>query len=128
MSARMAAAALAWLTLAAAAPARADIYSHMERKSGLTILSNIAPSQSAPVKSAAPATPRLEAFTPSAFPRVSAARQRTLDDGRRAILLAELSREQQSYGAAAAARAERDVLRRHQANIFALERELRAIP
>ncbi|MES2320128.1 MAG: hypothetical protein V4631_21840 [Pseudomonadota bacterium] len=129
MSARCAGWMLGALLIAPAC-AQAAIFSHVDPGSGLTILSNVDAGRAETVKKLAPtptqAARAAAAATPADFPRVSAARQRERDGGRRAILMAELAGEQQALGTAAAARAQADVLHRHQANIAALQRELNA--
>ena len=128
MSVRRAALALSALLLIPAS-AQAAIFRHVDPGSGLTILSNVDAASAGAVKNVAPASVQAgkgATATPADFPRVSAARQQERDGGRRAILMAELASEQQSFGAAAAAHAQLDVLHRHQANIAALQRELDA--
>jgi hypothetical protein len=115
-----------WLA-SAAAPcwAGGEVYSHIDRVSGMVVLNNVPP----PARSAAGPAPgralgaRAKA-TSTAFPSVSPVRQRELDVDRRAILQDELNEEQRSLAAASGARAARDVLARHAANIAALQREL----
>lgn len=117
--------------------AQAGIYTHVDPKTGMTIISNVeqprapaltpvaaAPGQSAPVTGAAQSARQA---APADFPRISAERQRAFDGDRRAILLAELASEQAALGAALAARAAGDVTHRHQNNISSLQRELRAL-
>jgi hypothetical protein len=119
-------ACLLWLA-SAAAPCRAggEVYSHIDRVSGMVVLNNVPP----PARSAAAPAPgraigaKAQA-TSADFPSVSPVRQRELDVDRRAILQDELNEEQRSLAAASGARAARDVLARHAANIAALQREL----
>lgn len=118
---------LAGVALMGAAPVHAEIFTHVDDKSGLTILSNVSPGRAPAIHNATPAQRGGVAGTGAAFPRVTVARQRTLDVGRRTILLDELTSERRSLQTAAARRAEGDVLRRHQTNITALERELRGV-
>lgn len=77
-----------------------------------------------PVKATKPMTAaRLRA----GFPFIGAERQKTLDQGRRDILLDELVREQRLLASANDTNAAPDVLHRHTLNIAALERELGAL-
>lgn len=115
------------IALLAPAIAPAAIFSHVDVDSGLTILNNVGPDRPRSVKTVSASPVRAsKTAAPSDFPRVSAAHQQAMDGGRRAILMAELSQEQQALDAAAAAGAQAEVLHRHQANIAALQRELRA--
>lgn len=114
-------AALAALVLAPGV--QAGIYSHVDPATGMTIFSNVAPVGPVPAARAGTAS----RAAPAGFPHVSAERQRELDGGRRAILQAELSSEQQALASAAAAKAAAETLHRHQTNIAALQRELRAL-
>ncbi len=113
------------LGAALAAPhASAAIFSHADKHTGLVTISNVPP-QGAPfaIKSVA-----ATASAAAQFPRVSVARQQQLDQGRRTILLAELANEQKALSAALSAGAAGTDLRRHEANLAALQRELRASP
>jgi hypothetical protein len=113
-----------------ALPVWAEVFVRVDPGTGMSILSNVAPSRVAPAPERtpvpAPTVHRVAASGAVAtFPRVTTEQQHDLDGGRRAILLAELEAEQQDYKKAAGGGAAADVLARHAANIEALKRELR---
>jgi hypothetical protein len=99
------------------------VYAHVDPVSGMTILNNVPPEGREPASRPAPVAHAQMA----GFPRVTGARQRELDGGRRNILRTELSSEQQALSTAIAAQAAQDVVQRHVANIAALQRELAAM-
>jgi hypothetical protein len=106
--------------------AHADIHTRVE-PGGLVVISNVAPVSTAAVTTPAPARAQ-PAVAPRAglqqasFPRVTPDQQRSRDADRRAILQEELAAEQ-----TALARAQGEQLRRHQANVAALQRELQSV-
>jgi hypothetical protein len=119
-------ACLLWLA-SAAAPCRGggEVYSHIDRVSGMVVLNNVPPrARPAPAPAPGRAIGARAQATAAVFPSVSPLRQRELDVDRRAILQDELNEEQRSLAAASGGRATRDVLARHAANIAALRREL----
>ena len=105
--------------------ALAEVHVHVERGSGMTILSNVAPSETAAVKPMRRTA--VTTATPADFPTVSPARQKQLDASRKEILSAELAADQQALAQASARQAAEDILRRHLANVDALKRELAGI-
>lgn len=115
-------ACLLWLALSAT-PCRAggEVYTHVDRVSGMVVLSNVPPPAS---MAPAHVVQDKARAAPAAFTRVTPARQREMDADRRAILEDELNEERRALAAASGARAAREVLTRHAANIAALQREL----
>lgn len=105
---------------------QAGIYTHVDPDSGMTVISNIASGPATAARRSRMVTQAVRP-APADFPRMSKDRQRELDDGRRTILDTELAAEQQALSTAAARRAEAAVLHRHQTNIEALKRELKAM-
>lgn len=114
------------LALAPGAFAQAAVFTFVEPRTGLVVLSNTrgGAAQAFPVPEQMALTKRQDLIGADQFPRVSASRQWELDGGRRAILLEELKVEQQKLKLATIERAATDVLNRHAANIAALQREL----
>jgi hypothetical protein len=115
--------------LAFAGASQAGVFTHVEPRTGLTIISNVAarPESGQRMVSSSLQT-RARGMSTNVesgqFPRVSVQQQKELDGGRRSILLDELANERDALQAATARRAATDVLHRHESNIAALQREL----
>jgi hypothetical protein len=133
-----------------AVSADGTLYKYVDREAGTTVYSNIArrtrkpkdtassdaatvtpaavPGAAARTKAAVPtrAGPRGKASAGTDFPRIAPAMQRERDSERRKILNDELQSEQAALHGAIAKKADHDVIHRHEANISALQREIRS--
>jgi hypothetical protein len=129
------------LTLSAIA-AEATVFEHVDPFTGNITYSNAPPrtqerGKEAPALTAKPepsavsqtikAHPAARTSTPASFPRIAAATQRERDNDRLQILDEELKSEQEALNGAITKTSAEHVIRRHKANIEALQREIQKV-
>jgi hypothetical protein len=109
----------------ATANVEARVYKHVDPATGVIMYSNVPSLADQRPWRARRATKTLAAMTANhAFPKVNAARQRERDTERRFIIEDELRTEQSALNQALASKAADRIIRRYQANVSALQREV----